>query len=97
MLKDVAVRNAKASAKPRKLSDGGGLHVLIPPTGRKLWRLAYRFAGKQKTLALGVYPVVSLEEREGSETKRRSFWLVPSTHQRSARPTNREGKTVAFG
>ena len=61
-LKDVTVRNAKPTAKPRKLSDGGGLHVLIQPTGGKLWRLAYRFAGKQKTLALGVYPVVSLEE-----------------------------------
>jgi integrase len=61
-LKDVAVRNAKPSGKPRKLSDGGGLHVLIQPTGGKLWRLAYRFAGKQKTLALGVYPVVSLDE-----------------------------------
>ena len=62
MLKDVAVRNVKPSAKPKKLSDGGGLHVLIQPTGTKLWRLAYRFAGKQKTLALGVYPAVSLEE-----------------------------------
>ena len=61
-LRDVAVRNAKPSAKPRKLSDGGGLHVLIQPTGGKLWRLAYRFAGKQKTLALGVYPAISLEE-----------------------------------
>jgi integrase len=60
-LKDVAVRNAKPSAKPRKLSDGGGLHVIILPTGSKLWRLAYRFAGKQKALALGAYPVVSLE------------------------------------
>jgi integrase len=61
-LKDVTLRNARASAKPRKLSDGGGLHILIQPTGSKLWRLAYRFAGKQKTLALGVYPVISLEE-----------------------------------
>ena len=56
------MRNAKPSAKPRKLSDGGGLHVLVQPIGSKLWRLAYRFAGKQKTLALGVYPAVSLEE-----------------------------------
>jgi integrase len=61
-LKDVTVRKAKSTEKPRKLSDGGGLHVLIQPTGSKLWRLAYRFAGKQKTLALGVYPVVSLED-----------------------------------
>ena len=71
-LKNVAVRNAKPVAKPRKLSDGGGLHVLIQPTGGKLWRLAYRFAGKQKTLALGVYPVVSLEEarRRRDEAKK---------------------------
>jgi hypothetical protein len=52
-LKDVAVRNAKPTDKPRKLSDGGRLHILIQPTGSKLWRLSYRFAGKQKTLALG--------------------------------------------
>src|SRR6516162_7828082 len=71
-LRNVAVRNAKPVAKPRKLSDGGGLHVLIQPTGGKLWRLAYRFAGKQKTLALGVYPVVSLEEarRRRDEAKK---------------------------
>jgi Arm DNA-binding domain len=72
MLKDVAVRNAKPSAKPRKLSDGGGLHILIQPTGSKLWRLAYRFAGKQKTLALGVYSAISLEEarRRREEAKK---------------------------
>jgi Arm DNA-binding domain len=55
-LKDVRVRNAKPGSRPRKLSDGSGLHVLIQPTGSKLWRLAYRFAGKQKTLALGARP-----------------------------------------
>ena len=61
-LNDTAVRNAKPRAKPFKLSDGGGLHLLIPPHGSKLWRLAYRFGGKQKTLALGVYPVVTLAD-----------------------------------
>src|SRR3974390_3083128 len=64
-LKDVTGRKAKATVRPRKLSDGGGLHVLIQPTGGKLWRLAYRFAGKQKTLALGAYPAISLEEARG--------------------------------
>jgi len=64
-LKDAAVRNAKPGAQPKKLSDGGGLHVLIQPTGGKLWRLAYRFSGKQKTLALGAYPAISLEEARG--------------------------------
>jgi hypothetical protein len=89
-LKDVAVRNAKPSAKPRKLSDGGGLHILIQPTGSKLWRLAYRFAGKQKALALGVYPAVSLEEaRRRVEMRRRNFWLIPSIPRFNARPTNK--------
>jgi hypothetical protein len=64
-LRDAAVRNAKPGAQPKKLSDGGGLHVLIQPTGGKLWRLAYRFGGKQKTLALGAYPAVSLGEARG--------------------------------
>jgi integrase len=61
-LKDITVRNAKPTAKPKKLSDGGGLHLLVQPIGSKLWRLAYRFVGKQKTLALGVYPAVSLAD-----------------------------------
>ena len=57
-LTDLSIRNAKASDKPRKLSDGGGLHLLVTPAGGKLWRASYRFLGKQKTLALGVYPEV---------------------------------------
>jgi integrase len=61
-LSDVMVRKVKPSTRPRKLSDGGGLHMLVQPAGSKLWRLACRFAGKQKTLALGVYPSVSLAD-----------------------------------
>ena len=63
MLNDTRVRNAKRADRPIKLSDGGGLHLLIQPNGSKLWRLAYRFGGKQKTLAIGVYPTVTLEAR----------------------------------
>ena len=51
-LTDTAIRNAKPGATPFKISDGGGLHLLVQPNGARLWRLAYRFAGKQKTLAL---------------------------------------------
>ncbi|HVZ05381.1 Arm DNA-binding domain-containing protein, partial [Hyphomicrobium sp.] len=70
-LTDTAVRNAKPLAKPYKLSDGGGLHLLIQTNGAKLWRLAYRFAGKQKTLALGGYPDVSLQKaRKGRDDAR---------------------------
>ena len=52
-LTETAVRNAKPGKRPRKISDGGGLFLLVQPTGGKLWRLAYRFAGKQKLLAIG--------------------------------------------
>ncbi|KVA05258.1 integrase [Burkholderia latens] len=59
-LTDIQVRNAKAGAAPYKLTDGNGMFLLVQPNGAKYWRLSYRFLGKQKTLALGVYPAVTL-------------------------------------
>lgn len=59
-LSDLKVKAAKAQAKPYKLTDGRGLYLLVQANGAKLWRFNYRFAGKQKTLALGVYPDVPL-------------------------------------
>ncbi|MBU0724161.1 MAG: integrase arm-type DNA-binding domain-containing protein [Alphaproteobacteria bacterium] len=61
-LTDAHIRNAKPQEKPQKLADGGGLFLMVTPQGSKLWRLAYRFAGKQKTLAVGAYPAISLEK-----------------------------------
>jgi integrase len=62
MLTDTAIRRAKAPAKPAKLSDGRGLYLLLTPAGGRWWRLKYRFAGKEKSLALGTYPDVSLRD-----------------------------------
>ena len=59
-LSATGVSKAKASEKPQKLTDGGGMYLLIQPTGAKLWRMDYRFENKRKTLALGIYPDVSL-------------------------------------
>lgn len=61
-LTDTQVRNLKPQDSARKYSDGGGLHLLVSPQGSKLWRLNYRFGNKQKTLAFGAYPTVSLED-----------------------------------
>jgi len=61
-LTELKVRNTKHSDKPVKLTDGNGMHLLITTNGSKYWRFQYRFAGKQKILALGVYPEVSLSE-----------------------------------
>ena len=57
-----AAKVAKPKDKPYKLSDEKGLYLLINPKGAKYWRLKYRYGGKEKTLALGVYPEVSLAE-----------------------------------
>lgn len=59
-LTDIKVKSAKGQDKPYKLSDEKGLHLLVNPSGTKLWRFSYRFLGKQKTLAIGVYPDISL-------------------------------------
>ena len=58
-LTDIAIRNAKLKDKPYKLSDTAGLYLLINPSGKKYWRLKYRFSGKEKLLSIGVYPVVN--------------------------------------
>ena len=60
-LTDVAIRNAKPGPKPVKLSDGGGMHLLVTPAGGKLWRLKYRIDGREKLLAIGAYPEIGLE------------------------------------
>jgi len=61
-LTELKVRNTKAAAKPVKMTDGNGMHLLITPNGSKYWRFQYRFGSKQKILALGVYPEVTLSE-----------------------------------
>ncbi|PZR86357.1 MAG: integrase [Hyphomicrobiales bacterium] len=63
MLTDSAIRAAKPkTGRTAKLSDGGGLQLWVQPSGSKLWNLAYRFAGKQRKLAIGSYPGIGLKE-----------------------------------
>jgi len=59
-LTDMQVKKVKVTDKPQKISDGGGLYLLVQPSGAKYWRLKYRFVGVEKVLALGVYPDISL-------------------------------------
>lgn len=61
-LSDAKARNAKPRSKPYKIADGEGLFLLITPSGSKYWRMRYFFVGKEKLLALGVFPDVSLAE-----------------------------------
>ena len=93
-LKDTSVRNAKPAVTPRKLSDGGGLHLLVPPNGSKLWRLAYRFAGKQKSLALGVYPAVPLAEARSRRDEAKKL-LARGVDPSAQRKIDRQIETAA--
>jgi len=63
----------KATTKPYKMGDAGGLYLEVTPTGAKWWRLKYRFAGKEKRLSLGVYPDTPLAGRKEKKTGR---WIV---------------------
>ncbi len=73
MLSDAKCKNAKPTDKQQKLSDAGGLYLLVLPSGGKSWRMAYRFGGKQKSLYIGQYPAVGLadarDKREAARKK----------------------------
>lgn len=60
-LTDTFLRGLKADGTVRKYSDGGGLYIHVSSTGSRLWRMGYRFGGKQKTLSFGAYPALSLK------------------------------------
>lgn len=62
MLTAKQIEQAKPKDKGYRLSDMGGLFLFITPTGAKVWRMRYRFEGKEQTLSIGDYPGVSLSE-----------------------------------
>ena len=73
-LTHVQITKAKPRDKPYKLFDGGGLYLLVNPTGSKCWRLKYRFNNKEYLLSFGQYPDVTLAEaRERLAIKLKSF------------------------
>jgi len=71
-LSDTAIRKIKPTDKPYKVSDEKGLHLLVTPSGGTLWRMKYRFGGKEKLIAFGAYPDVPLvRAREKRDEARR--------------------------
>lgn len=62
VLTGVDIRNAKPRAKPYKMGDTLGLFLLVQPIGGKLWRFKYRIHGKERKLALGIYPETGLAD-----------------------------------
>lgn len=72
-LSDMKIRTAKEKDKDYKLFDGEGLYILITKSGGKLWRLKYRFNNKEKSIALGSYPAVSLKDARNLKDEYKSL------------------------
>ena len=90
--------NAKPLNKPYKLWDGGGLYLLVKSTG-KYWRFDYRFLGKRKTLAIGVYPTVPLKKAREIHQEARSNLAAqkdPSEIKKSRKNTQIESQKNSF-
>lgn len=99
-LTDTAIKLAKAGDVDRKLADDRGLYLLVTASGSKLWRLKYRIDGKEKKLALGSYPEVSLKEaRTRRDTARTSAeaGTDPAAAKREARIARQFALGNTFG
>jgi integrase len=84
-LTDLSIRKAKPGARDYRMADGGGLTLLVRANESKLWRWRYRFAGKEKQLAIGAYPDVSLSEAREARDRARKILRAgrdPSTEKR---------------
>jgi integrase len=95
-LTQLAIGAAKFSpdGAGNKLSDGEGLFLLLTPTGGKLWRLAYRFGGKQKTLALGAFPDVSLKDARDRRAEAKVL-LAAGTDPSEAKKADKRAAAMA--
>ncbi len=72
-LTDTAIKKAKSEAKDYKMADGGSMYLLVKATGSKCWRLKYRIGGKEKLMAFGMYPDVSLADARGRREQARKL------------------------
>lgn len=95
-LSDAKLRALKPGMKPIKIADSGGLMIVVMPNGSRLWRLAYRFSGKQKQLALGPYPVVSLADaRDARDAAKKQ--LIAGVDPSEARKSDKRRERIAAG
>jgi integrase len=98
-LTDAAIRKAKPEEKPYKMADGGGMYLEIMPNGSRYWRLKYRFNGKEKRLALGVYPDVSLalaRDRRQDARKLLADGVDPSENRKAVKAAKNANTENSF-
>jgi integrase len=98
-LSDTAIRKIKPTGKPFKVADERGLHLLVTPSGGRLWRLKYRIDGKEKLISFGAYPDVPLiRAREKRDEARRLLadGIDPSEHRKTHQAMRAEVNANTF-
>ncbi|MBB3214193.1 hypothetical protein FHW67_003505 [Herbaspirillum sp. Sphag1AN] len=98
-LTDIQPRTAKAKDKPYKLTDGGGLYLLVNTDGAKYWRMDYRLADTRRTLAFGKYPEVSLAEARDKRMAARKLLtqkIDPSQDKKNRERARNEANSNTF-
>lgn len=98
-LTDIGIRKAKPTPKPYKLADGRGLYLLVNPTGSRWWRFKYRWEGREKLLALGTYPEISLATARSLLEEARALIAAgtdPADARKAAKAANPANSTNTF-
>lgn len=95
-LSTTAIKTVRARKRPYKLFDEKGLYLSVEPSGSKLWRLKYRYVGKEKKLALGAYPETSLQEAREKRDEARKM-LAAGTDPGARRKLERLGRALQMG
>jgi len=99
MLTDTAIRKAKSADKPQRLFDGGGLYLEVSPAGGKLWRWKYRINGKEKRLAIGIYPNTGLadaRDKRDAARKLLAAGIDPGEHRKAEKAAGEERAANSF-
>jgi integrase len=98
-LTDTAIRKTKPTDKPFKVADEKGLFLLVAPTGGKLWRMKYRFEGKEKLLSFGPYPdmpLIRAREKRDEARKLLADGIDPGEHLKAVKATKTERAANSF-
>jgi integrase len=98
-LTNLDLRNAKPAEKLYKIFDGGGLHLVVSPTGGKLWRMKYRFQGKERLLSFGPYPLFTLAEARAKRDEMKKLLAAgidPSEKKKADKVAGEAAKRSTF-
>lgn len=100
MLTVKQIEAAKPTDKSYRLADSGGLFLFVPPSGKKVWRMRYRFEGKEKTLVIGPYPEIPLTEARAKQSEEKMKLLAgvdPAEQKQAIKKKEKEELADTFG